>query len=59
LNSSLYWLSIGNSNFTTVKVNNTLTFSTNNGISLGLQEILVVVDMCNYLCIECSSVLCT
>jgi hypothetical protein len=58
-NSSTYWLAIDNANFTTVKVNNTLTFTTNNGISLGLQEVLVVVEMCNSLCIECSSVLCT
>lgn len=57
--SNTYSLSIANLNFTTVKVNNTLTFSTNNGIALALQEVLIVVDMCNSLCVECSTVLCT
>jgi hypothetical protein len=57
--STSYSLSLASMNFTTVKVNNTLKFSTNNGVSLGLQEVLVVVDMCNSLCAECSTVLCT
>ncbi len=42
-----------------IKYNSTLTFSTNNGVNIALQQVLIVAEMCNSLCVECSSVLCT
>ena len=55
--SDLYHLSQAAQNASTVKITNTLSFSSTS--TLALQEVLVVVTSCNSLCIECSSVACT
>ena len=57
--SQLYYLHIGSQTLSTIKINNSLSLTTNNGISLGVQEVLVVGTKCNSLCIECSDVICT
>lgn len=57
--SFLYYLHKGEQDLSTIKITNTLSFSTNNGVSLAVQEVLLVVQMCNSLCIECSDTACT
>jgi hypothetical protein len=57
--SSLYYLHIGQQDISSIKTSNSLIFTSSSGASLALQEVLLVITMCNSLCVECSTTVCT
>lgn len=52
--STLYYAGRGEQIVGVVRQSNQLSFGTNNGIEVGLLEVVLVVTICNSLCIECS-----